>query len=617
MNDRRPWLYALLAGVIGAMFVVCLLAVGGAGYWVLNRATVEAESAHASPTAHIETRTVVATHTPPPPANTPLPSRSATPTGTTERGANTPSAATKSPTVPPIPVPQASPTPAPTVVSYPGGLEAHAASLVPAERLVLSQLDDPSSYTLDVKVIWDRAMLEAREHVLFTNNETVALEELVFRLYPNAPHYQEGHLDIEAVWVNATQAEFSLELDDTVLRVHLPTSLLPEAQAEVTIDFTVVVPRRQDRFGVSQDVMALGHWYPMLAVYDDEGWHTDPYVPIGDAFYSETAHYTLNLTLPEGIIVAATGIETGRQRNDDGTVTLTLVSAASRDFALALSPDFETANTIVEGTTITSFHLPGDETGAQDLLEVGAASVRVYNERFGLYPYAELDVVETHFLVDGSPGGMEFPGIVFISSEFYEPDSLYTLLDLPAVIVAHEVAHQWWYAVVGNDQVDDPWLDEAFAVYASILYFEEEKSKEDASLQLMTQCTLPYQMAAIVGSDRPVASSLLDFGSDSMTYAAIVYGKGCLFLHELRQTLGDERFFDLMQRLYQDHKYGIVRPDDFRSAMLRAAGDADRTAVANLYETWVLSAEGAIGDQGDLGDLDGLLELLEQLLEGQ
>ena len=496
----------------------------------------------------------------------------------------------------------------PPVISYPGDTEQLAASMIPEERSAIDRLDDPPRYTLDVSVLWDQSTVAGQERLLLTNNETTPLDKIILRLFPNAPYYQEGSLEIGTVVLNGSPVQFELGQDDTVLTVILPAALLPEAQADLTLDFTVTVPSRPDRFGVYQDVMVLGHWYPELSVYDDEGWHTDPYVPLGDAYYSEASHFTLNLTLPEGVTVAATGIETARRANGDGSLTLTYQSGAARDMAVVLSPVLETISTTVGQTTINSFYLPGDRAGGQQALDVAAGSVQTYSELFGSYPYADLDVVEGYFLIDGSPGGMEFSGLVLISSEFYASEGTFTMLDMPAMVVSHEVAHQWWYAVIGDDQVDDPWLDEAFAVYSSILYFEAEQGPRAAQVQLIENCTLPYRLVVWAGGDLPIATSLLDF-DNPLTYSAIVYSKGGLFLHQLRKTLGDEQFLDLLQSYYAQFKYRVVRPTDFHAAMMNAAnGAAQEKAVTQLYDDWVLGATGEPLSLDDLRDLLGLFK---------
>jgi hypothetical protein len=498
------------------------------------------------------------------------------------------------PTPVPSPVPTASPAPLPTrtpIASYPPGVAPYAASLLPDEQAGVAALDDPPVYTLDVHVDWEALTVAGTETLLFTNNEDVPLDALYLRLYPNAPHYEEGQTDVGPVTLDSQLAESSA--DGTVLEVTLPQPLAPEGRVSLTIPFTVTVPHRADRFGFQDDVMMLGHWYPMLAVYDDEGWNLDPYVEMGDAFYSEVGFYTVHLTVPDSTIVAATGVEARRTLLRTPKTRITFVSGATRDFALALSPRYRTQTRWVGDTQVTSFYLPEDEEGGRRALDTAADALQVFNARFGPYPYTEFDVAETPFLIDGSPGGMEFPGLIFISTNLYRPERFFAnTLD---IIVAHETAHQWWYGVVGNNQVDEPWLDESFATFAQILYVEDTQGKEQAQAEEALWVDMPYLMTTMMGEDRPVATSLLEF-DDSLTYGGIVYSKGAIFLRELRELVGDETFFTILQHHYETYRYGIVPPDGFQRSVAEVTDD-DLDALA-LYDLWVLSAETPLDVEG-------------------
>jgi hypothetical protein len=513
-----------------------------------------------------------------------------------------------------------------------GDIDTLALSLVPAERDVLRTIDDPAHYILNVAVDFDTLTVDGTAEIIYTNNERDALEVVYLRLYPNAEHYEEGETQIGAVNVDGRSVAYTFEdAARTILKVPLPAPLQPDDQIKLEIAFAVIVPRRSDRFGYDNGVMSLGHWYPMLAVYDDEGWNLDPYVSLGDAFYSDVSLFSVRLSVPEGTMIAASGVEVGQIRTRTPRVTVDYVSGATRDFALALSRDYQTVATQVEDTTVTSYYMPGHEDGARLALQVAAEALETYSLRFGRYPYTELDVAETSFTVLGAPGGMEFPGIVFISSEFYRPGGLFfSELD---VVVAHEVAHQWWYGVVGNNQVDEPWLDEAFATYSSIIYFEDQQDPLAAELSFLSQAVLPYQLVQMMGADGPLQSSLLDYSDDLITYQALVYGKGALFLARLRELLGDEGFFTVLQHHYQAHKYDLLAPDDFRRSIEDGLGgdEGDPTKLAEalaLYDAVVVRGEpieglaGLGGLEGLLGgilvpeELEGLRELLRQLLEG-
>jgi hypothetical protein len=575
----------------------------------------------------------------PSPTQEPLvvPSVTATIPSVTPRSTSIPRPTTTvrpSPTASPDLAPTAAPA-QPSASAY-AQADALASALIPSERDVLAELASAPRYLLDAVVDFENLTVDGTADILFTNNEIDTVDAIYLRLYPNADHYAEGETRIETVDVDGVAVEHTFEdSEGTILKVPLPASLDPGDQTELQIAFDVVIPRRADRFGYDDGVMSLGHWYPMLAVYDDEGWNLDPYVALGDAFYSDVANYTVNLTLPEDVLVAATGIAAERQLQRADRVTTVHLSGATRDFALALSRDYETVSTQVGDTTVTSYYLPGHSGGGQQALQVASDALEVFNSRFGRYPYTELDIAETSFRVFGSPGGMEFPGIVFIGSDFYKPDGLFgTELD---VVVAHEVAHQWWYGVVGNNQVDEPWLDEAFATFASLVYFEDKRDVLAAETALWTQAVLPYQLAQMMDVDGPLQSSLLDYEGDLITYDAIIYSKGALFLVRLREILGDDLFFELLQRHYQTYKYGLLNPGDFRRSIeeLGAASAAGSVKVGQalaLYDAVVLNGEAITGiarmdlleevlgsAQSKLSpeQLNDVMQLLGPLLDGE
>ena len=115
--------------------------------------------------------------------------------------------------------------------------------------------------------------------------------------------------------------------------------------------------------------------------------------------------------------------------------------------------------------TVNSYFLPGDEEGGRKALDWAAEALTIYQREFGAYPYRELDIVETAT----TAGGIEYPGLVVVASRLYSDPKRQTFFESATV---HEVAHQWWYNVVGNDQVNHPWLDEALTQYATYRYFQ-------------------------------------------------------------------------------------------------------------------------------------------------
>lgn len=584
-SGRAEGKRAFLLAAAGGFLLLVLICAAAAGLAVAYQSSwLAAPTQTPSPTATRTPRPTVrptATSRPiptttPSPTPSPLPSPTATPR--------------------PTPIPESSPLPTELpftvtpVSSHPVDVGPYASSLLPAAQGAAAALDDPPAYALDVQVDWEAKTVAGTATLRLTNNEGLPLDALYFRLYPNAPHYQEGQTAIGQITVDGQAVESRITgSDDTVLEIALPQPLRAEGQATVTIPFTVTVPFRADRFGFYGEVMMLGHWYPMLAVYDDEGWNLDPYVEMGDAFYSETGFYTVRLTVPEGIVVAASGVEAQRTPLRGGQVQITVVSGATRDLALALSPNYRVLTRQVDSTLVTVYHLAEDEAGGELALDVAADALEVYGDHFGPYPYTEFDVAETPFLIDGSPGGMEFPGVIFISTELFDLDGVFSVY--LESIVAHETAHQWWYGVVGNNQVDDPWLDESFATFCQVLYAGEIYGEAQAAAEKALWLDLPYWMVSM-SDDRPVATSLLEF-DDSLTYSGIVYSKGALFLLELQALVGHETFFAILQHHYETYRFGVVPPDGFQRSIAEVTGN-DAEALA-LYELWILSDETPLG----------------------
>ncbi|HSO26500.1 MAG TPA: M1 family metallopeptidase, partial [Anaerolineales bacterium] len=329
-------------------------------------------------------------------------------------------------------------------------------------------------------------------------------------------------------------------------------------------------------YNFSDDVLALSGWYPILAVYDDQGWNLDPISAIGDSVYSDAALYRVELDAPAEAVVASTGTVVERQEVD-GRANWQLVSGPARDFFIALSPDFAAVSREVAGTEISSYYLPGDEQAGEMALEIAAVSLETFNERFGAYPYRKLDVVEVPLRY---ALGVEYPGVILIASQLYEDTENPSF----AVATAHEVAHQWWYNVVGNDVFDEPWLDEGLTTYSSSLYYETLGGAR-AAQGLIGYWRTRYASLLAESADEPVTETLAYFESlpEAGVYGGIVYTKGALFFDALRQEIGDQAFFEALQNYYQGQKYQIAEAEDLLSAFEQAA-DRDLDA---LYAEWL------------------------------
>jgi aminopeptidase N len=178
-------------------------------------------------------------------------------------------------------------------------------------------------------------------------------------------------------------------------------------------------------------------------------------------------------------------------------------------------------------------------------------------------------------------------------------------MQLLEFVVAHEVAHQWWNAVVGSNSKKYPFIDEAMANYSAILYFEHHYGRAAAEQQMALQMKVNYQMHRLMGGeDKPVVLPASSY-QGPMEYAAIIYGKGALFYDHLRTLMGDAAFLAATKSYYDKFWFRIAGPDDFKLiAQKKAPGKAK--AIELLFQRWM---NGLHGDQ-DIGPgtLDGVMK---------
>jgi aminopeptidase N len=237
-------------------------------------------------------------------------------------------------------------------------------------------------------------------------------------------------------------------------------------------------------------------------------------------------------------------------------------------------------STTVNGTIVNSYYLPEDEAGGERVLRYASDSLRIYNQLFGRYPFSELDVVQT----PTKAGGIEYPGLIVVASRLYEGER-----DFFEFVAVHEVIHQWWYSLIGSDQVDEPWLDEALTNYSTVFYYESIYGKEEGESIVERYFEETYRRVLEEERDMAVAQPVASFSRKD--YGPIVYGKGPLFFHALRGEVGDEVYLAIMRRYLRKHKYGIATPESF----LDVAEEVSKRELDSLYEKWLLSPKRSDG----------------------
>jgi hypothetical protein len=419
--------------------------------------------------------------------------------------------------------------------------------------------------------------VEGRERVRYTNRENGPLDEICFRLYPNIAG---GEITVSHVEVDGAQVEPADRSLRSATCVPLPIALQPDESTVLNLDFAVDLPKEMGGnyglFGYFEDVLVLDTFYPAIPVYDDEGWNVETPSRNGDLTYYDASFYLVRVTAPDGLTVVASGIEVSREVDGDHQV-LTYAAGPARDFYLAASERFVRQSERVGETTVHSYAFAGREEGAKLALQYAVDALKVFSARLGDYPYTEMDVVSTPMLALG----IEYPGTIGITLRVYDLEAEVSGLPAPVLlesVVAHEVGHQWFYNAVGNDQQDDPWLDEAVVQYVTGLYHLDAHGT-GAAEGYRTSWTSRWDR--VDRAEIPVGLPAASYTPEE--YSPIVYGRGPFFVTALAKEMGQETFDAFLRDYYQTYKWEIGTGEAFREL----AETHCRCDLTSLFEQWV------------------------------
>jgi len=467
-------------------------------------------------------------------------------------------------------------------------------AMAPSQRALLDDLPPLPDYRMEVQVDPAAPLVTGRLTLTIPPEpDGSLLPEYFFRLYPNLNYYG-GSMSVSLATVNGAGAPFDYHANDTAVRVVVPPNATQPGEA-VTIGLQwrlrppVWDDERYHLIGASGGVLALPVFYPMLAVRDanvPEGWRLDISMLQGDSTYSPAATYQVTATVPANYVVAATGSTLGVQdvsapEGDEAAAqpawrSWRLVSGPAREFAMFISDQYGLAETYANDVRVNSWYRLGDEATGRATAEYAAAALRVYDKLFGPYPYAELDMVAGPLEFRG----MEYAGLIELGFQLYR-DYANELENR----VAHEVAHQWWYNMVGNDAVNAPWLDEGLAEFSTYFYVQRVNGQRFADRLAQRRWLAAYEVTRQRGLDAVVDQPVGAF--DGGNYETIVYAKAALFHHALREALGEEAYLALLRTYAERYRFREATPADFLALAVELGGPE----VEEIYQRWIMQVD--------------------------
>lgn len=437
------------------------------------------------------------------------------------------------------------------------------------------ELYERTVYHLRLEIGEPVTEIAARARIRFTNREQETIEQIPFFLYPNLT---PGGLEVHTLSVDGVAVDPELRDRGSRLLAHLPAALEPGQSVEFVIEYDLFLPVTDEGeyggFGYVGGVLSLAYCYPMIPAF--AGWNHPLPVPYGDFIFNEVSFYLVQVSMPHELILAAPGIELGA-RQADGRREVIYAMGPSRDLYLALSEEFVIETERIGQTEVRSF--AGKDAGAasQRVLSTAVAALRSFGDRFGAYPYTTLTLVSVPF----AAFGLEFPGIIINARRLYDLSQSYGGVPSPVLLestTAHEVAHQWFYSSVGNDQLLEPWLDEALTQYASWLYYKDRYGQSAAQGFFRS---LEDRWNRVGRAEIPIGRPVHAYTPKE--YGAIVYGRGPLFIDALAEHLGEEVFNNFLREYTRTFEWDIVDSGEFEAA----AEAACNCRLDELFDRWV------------------------------
>jgi hypothetical protein len=472
-----------------------------------------------------------------------------------------------------------------------------------------------ANYSIDVTLDPASRTLTGREIVSWRNITSATATDLQFHLYYNAwkntqstwmrerliegdrqhladrPAEDWSWIDVTAIrLLNGSQAPFTdltgqkrfISPDDgnpndqTVMAVPLPEPVEPGKSVTVELTWTSRIPRVFARTGAIGDFFFIVQWFPKLGVFQDAtGWNCHQF-HAGTEFFSDYGVYEVRMTVPTGWILGATGLEKSQTKSADGKMTTHEYSETDvHDFAWTTSPDYLVREAKFEHPTLPAVNMrlllqPEHESQAERHFAATRAALRYYGEWYGAYPYGHITIVDPAF--QSGAGGMEYPTLFTAGTRWITPKDV----TRPEGVTVHEAGHQFWYAIVGNNEFEDAWMDEGLNTFSTARTIAQV-FEPNYSERRYFGGFIPWVFHDI-RETREVDGNLLnsfrpDAKSDAQatpsyrywvtTGGSITYDKTALWLNTLERIIGWKTLQRVMATHFERWKFKHPKPSDF------------------------------------------------------
>lgn len=407
--------------------------------------------------------------------------------------------------------------------------------------------------------------ITASQTVTYRNSSKDKLDQLVFRLFADANRSKEtqtsmfesnnaeiakenprisaeeflGGIDILEVKDAATGQVLAYKNENQALTIELPQSLQTNSEIKLNMKYKTKIPYGMQRLSEYKNLFNGAHWFPVVSVYNEKthSWAKEPYSKQFETDYYEVADYNVSLNVPEKMVVAMPG-SLSETKAGEGRKIVTAKADNTREFVFFASEKFKKASKTTNGITVEYFYLnenndPKKDQVIEQYLDHVAEVLSFFSDKFGPYEYPEFRVVESY--VQGV--AVEFSRLVqmgAINANAVPADDS---------VLVHEIAHQWFHSIIGNDSEHESFLDEGFADFAMCYFYEKQGNRLSGfnAIRLSTGAV-----------DQKINSTNEETAS---MWNLLYYQQGRTALYELYRTVGEEKFDAFMQEYFKRYAY--------------------------------------------------------------
>ncbi|WP_244192881.1 M1 family metallopeptidase [Paenibacillus taichungensis] len=454
------------------------------------------------------------------------------------------------------------------------------------------QAQAPIQYRIQARLDEKKMTIEGSESITYRNTSKDTLKQLVFHTYADAnlsestqttmfKHSNEeisknnpdkkpedflGGIDIEKVTTGGQALDFSNK--DQAMSVKLEQPLQPGESVSVQVHFNLKIPYGSQRLSYYKDIINGAHWFPVMSVYDEakHEWDSKPYSKTFETDYYTSADYEVQFNVPDQYQVVMPGTITTRDDAETGRKVVSTVAENTREFAFFASPNFKVDSVTRNGLTVEYYYFdnqPGKKKIVDGYVDQAFKAIDFFSDKYGKYPYPEFRIVESY--VEGV--AIEYSRLIQMGqigiNSAPEQDTVFV----------HEIAHQWFHALIGNNSETESFLDEGFADFSKV-YFSEKQGDTMNGFK-----SIQFDDSTV---DKAIASTNDEVGDWA---SPVYYDKGRQAIYQLYRSVGEEKFDAFMKEYFKRYVYQNATIDGLLQTIEDVLGKEVRNDMKTaLYE---------------------------------